>query len=520
MSLRVVAISAPDYLNGRTQTQSLTSQDPVSLYNACRYAAFLAESGFNPWADSNWAVGRKQRRKKFLLMNSLEEESSYFEELLANERPNLLLIGAMTLCLPGAIECAKLAKEMFGNKICIVLGGRHVNETLYQSRNGIVEQHVSSPLRLMSEGIIEKNFDIVISGECEFIIAKIGELIDGVSEKAFSASELSKYLNEAIINKVPGKWLLGFLDGERMHTIVSSGPEIDRDQLPTSHKLFGIRSKFNIFQGRLTGHAFSDIGSGCVYDCNFCSERNSVCGPLRQIGTAAERLIKQLTDINTVISEDNPDFQASAFIEDSVMLGGLNSQLGNLAYLLRNRRLDVKFGGQLTIDLVARHNNLLKELRQVGLEYLFVGLETIDPASIGGMNKDIGSESWLVRAERQIEFLSSSKIALGFSVLFGLGESQEARLSLIEQLARWQANFGQPVVVSYNWAVQHPLCSQDMGSDYLYTNWGADLSEYIDYFRDYGEASTRYPIHGVPVPTIRELAELSVARSSICSLIV
>lgn len=39
-------------------------------------------------------------------MYSLNEMES-LKELLLSERANILLIGAMTICMPGAIECAK-----------------------------------------------------------------------------------------------------------------------------------------------------------------------------------------------------------------------------------------------------------------------------------------------------------------------------------------------------------------------------------------------------------------------------
>jgi len=45
VSLRVIAVSAPEYPEGRVGSKTLNSRDPASLYNACRYAAFLAESG-------------------------------------------------------------------------------------------------------------------------------------------------------------------------------------------------------------------------------------------------------------------------------------------------------------------------------------------------------------------------------------------------------------------------------------------------------------------------------------------
>jgi hypothetical protein len=57
--------------------------------------------------------------------------------------------------------------------------------------------------------------------------------------------------------------------------------------------MFGITASFDVFDGRLTGHVFSDTGSGCVFDCHFCSERRSITGRLAQPDTAAHRLVLQ-----------------------------------------------------------------------------------------------------------------------------------------------------------------------------------------------------------------------------------
>ncbi|TRZ77211.1 B12-binding domain/radical SAM domain-containing protein [bacterium] len=516
MSLRIVAVSAPDYLMGRLDTNSLTSKDPVSLHNACRYAAFLAENKIGAWGDSNWAVPRKERRQKLLLMNSFKEEASFLEDMLIKESPNLLLIGAMTLCLPGAVECAKIAKQIFGDKICIVLGGRHVNETMYYSKKwNKVKHHAGSPLVLMLKREIDRVFDIVVSGEGEFVIVKIGEAVEYLVRKNDDLKNVLNYIDQAELGKIPGKWIIGGIINDQIKEIIGDGLEIDRDKLPSPARMFGIRNKFNVFGDRLTGHAFSDIGSGCIYNCSFCSERNNVCGSLRQIETAGYRLFRQLLDIKEVIYEDNSNTKASAFIEDSLMLGGLDIQIRRLISLLNFHPIEIKFGGQLTVDTAIKHKTLIKELSYLGFEYLFFGIETINPSLVGGMSKDICKDDWISRVESLIEFLSNSKILIGVSILFGLGESQQSRIELIKKISNWQKEYRSLKVVSFNWAVQHPLCGYDGNCNYSYKEWGISSLDYIEAFRDYGEASVLYPLSNVKVPKIEELNELRELRKTI-----
>ena len=365
MAIRVMAVAAPELPEGKIGTGVFSSKDPVSLFNACRYTAFLAENGVGLWTESNWAVSRKERRETFLLMHSLKEDLPVFEKLLEKIQPNLLLIGAMSLCLPGAVACAKKAKETFGDEICIMLGGRHANETIYLSQDGIIKHHPGSPLRLMAEEYIEPVFDLVISGEGEYIIASIGEIISDLDQRGIPPAKITNYLRE--IPQVPGKWIAGWVDNvKKIHTIEGRGGQFDRNYLPSPAEMFGVNSMFDVFPGRLTAHVFSDTGSGCIYDCSFCSERRSVCGPLIQLDTAANRLFRQLKNAVTVIHQDSPSFKAAAFVEDSTILAGSNTALNHLAKLLSEEKLDLLFGGQLTIDQILSKVELLKKLKEVG----------------------------------------------------------------------------------------------------------------------------------------------------------
>ena len=274
MAIHVMAISAPENKRGFLGKHSLKSEDPASLYNACRYAGSLAAKGIYPWGESNWAGSRAERCDSILLMHSLEDDISTFKEKIVKLKPNLLLIGAMTVCLPGAIACAKIAREILGDKVCIVLGGRHASESIYLSQSGMVSHHASSPLLLMANNKIERIFDIVISGEGEYIIAWIGEIIDNLDRKNLPLSIIEKYFGNT--SGVPGRWIIGSVFNNQLRTVICPGIPINKNLLPSPCEIFGIHSSFNTFGERMTAHVFSDIGCGCVFDCNFCSESRSV----------------------------------------------------------------------------------------------------------------------------------------------------------------------------------------------------------------------------------------------------
>ncbi len=509
MALRVMAISAPGNQRGLLGKHSLKSEDPASLYNACRQAGSLAANGIGSWGRSNWAGSRTNRFESTLMMTSFEDDLISFKEKIEKIHPNLLLIGSMTICFPGAIACAKLAREILKDSVCIVLGGRHASESIYINEIGIVTHHASSPLLLMETHEIDKLFDIVISGEGEYIIAWIGEIIDKIDCQKKSLSKIKEYFCNT--NNIPGKWILGSIIDDKINTILSPGIPSNKDLLPSPCEIFGVHSSFDVFEGRMTAHVFSDIGSGCVFDCNFCSERRNITGPIAQLDTSAMRLYNQIKSAVKVISEDYPLKKPSAFIEDSTILAGSAKSIKQLIKLLQKTKIDIRFGGQFTVDQIFEKIEILKTLKEAGLDYLFIGIETLDPKIIGGMSKDINNfeQNWIDRVEKVITLLFDLNIKCGAAILFGLGEKHKNRIHLLQKIKDWRIKFNSPHPISINWAVQHPLCGNDGGMNYKYINWGITSDEWLEVFSNFGEASVLYPIAGQKYPVFEEVKEIS-----------
>lgn len=504
--IRAVAVSAPDWISGAKAAGTLNSSDPASLFNACRYAANLAQKKIGPWAASNWAISGPMLRKLFLLMYSLDDMDQ-FEALILSERPNFLLLGAMTLCMPGAIECAKAAKRLLGDEVLIVLGGRHANETIYLNSERIravssVCHHLASPGRLIRTREIPPVFDIIISGEAEHIIAEIGEALT-----RHRPSDL-KAIAANLRSNTPGFWIADIPACDL--TTVSKGIQLCYDEIPSPVSIFGVSASFPIFGGRMTSHVFSDTGRGCVYDCAFCSERRSVAGAIQDIKGAPLRLYRQLKDSELMIVSEYPDRGASAFIEDSILLSGSQVAIDQFCQLFENNPINIIYGGQFTIDQILRRKELIRRLARNGLRYVFVGVETFDPNEIGGISKDIDNKgrTWQERFSEALSFLKSTNISCGCALLFGLGEPHASRVTLVKTLINYRKEINQPVVISANWAVQHPLkdCPESANENYL--RWGTPQGPLLEAFHKFGEASLEYPLKGVAAPILLEVEEI------------
>jgi hypothetical protein len=179
--------------------------------------------------------------------------------------------------------------------------------------------------------------------------------------------------------------------------------------------------------------------------------------------------------------------------------------------------LDLRFGGQLTVDQILNREETLRDLHRVGLDYIFIGIETLEPLPICGMDKDLGNGAWIDRTERALEILRAIGIKCGGSLLFGLGETHDSRIKLLRRIQQWQARYGSPSPISLNWAVQHPHKGADNGANYLYYEWGIPPGPWLEAFRDFGEASVLYPLAGQKLPVLEEIQEIGSLYRSLMS---
>ena len=519
MALRVVACSAPQFIEGEVGDKALSSSDPASLYNACRRAAWLAAQGRGAWGDSNWCGSRQSRRETTLLFWSLPETRQRLQKILATVKPNLVLIGAMTICLRGAVETAKLVRAALGDSVCIVLGGRHATETVYvDRRSSAVAHHVSSPLRLMAAGDIPEDvFDVVISGDGEFVVAELGELVASLDSHRLPARSARDNLD--VLATCPGTWIAGSVSDGAIATVTAKGAPIDYHRMPSPAAMFGITTAFDVFGGAPTAHVFSDIGYGCIYDCVFCSERISVVGAPRQMRSSGTRLHAQLLSARQVVDEDcRSGSDASAFVEDSTLLGWNAGLISQFEQCMEAEPVSIRLGGQATIDQILRSPDLARRLSEVGLEYLFMGLETPVPEVVGGLHKDVGGKkgTWMARADQALTILADAGITVGLSLLFGLGERRHERDLLFSELARWKRQ-DMFCSISMNWATQHPLRDSVVAPEYKYLDWAIDRGPMLPLLRHFGEASECYPIAGGSSPGMGEVRDIIAATDTVLS---
>jgi B12-binding domain/radical SAM domain protein len=507
--LRVMAVTAPHWVSrgNSSATRSLNSSEPFSLHNAIRLAAYKAENKVGNWAFSNWSTF-EERNRSILMYEYFETQKKEYIELLQRIKPNLLLIGSMSLGFAGAVEIADIAKKYLENEVFIVLGGKHVIETTYLI-NGQIADNAGCALGLMKNKKIPQIFDLVASGDGEELIVEIGELIGELTNKGIKLHKLYEHID--LLLKAKGEWLAGWIDNNNEYSFIKSlNNDIDYNSLPYPIELFEIKSNFPVLQSQVTAHTYSYLSKGCPFNCFFCSEKSGINGKLRLSDTAPDRLLQQFKLLRKYGEAHNLK-KISAFVEDSILLGGQISLLNKFNKLLSEENPEITFGGQLTVDLLLNKDlqRAIIDMSRNGLRYVFVGIETGNNNIALKMSKNTNkNQYWADKNENVIKFLNENNIDCGVSVLFGLGESQSERIELFRTIERWRKLYKRPQIVSLNYATQHPLKNQNITYDYI--EWGTPFnSPYLNIFTElFGEASVNYALPNVKLGSVEEFEEI------------
>lgn len=538
-TLRVLAMSAPHWpaRPPDTTVRSLTAGTPFSLQNALRQAAGVARSGYpGGWGDSNW-TSQEMRQESVLLLEFMEEATPVILDRVRNLKPNLVLIGAMTLGIPGAVRCATLVREELGGDCLIVLGGKHANETLRRVRSEAVMLDVC-PANLMKRGDIPESasgiplFDVILSGEAEEAVTVLGELVHHSVKRGESPRAVLSTL--PLLGRARGDWIAAAVCPGGVELIASPQVDLDFTAIPTAPAVFGLQSAFPVFEGLLTGHAYSDMGRGCRFNCFFCSERAGLeIFRRKSLGEAVGRLYQHFEDIWQ--QGDAGHGEVAAFVEDSILLSGDEDMIWELIRQMERRPLEgLRWGCQLTVADIERLSatGALAGLQRVGLEYVAFGMETINEEVASRMSKRRAARRglWTEANRRALRCLSDLGLKAGMFVLWGLGETQFERVSQLEQLYEWSGSYTlEPNSIGLNWATLHPSGRLDRHETHLtwpalpsslgtpvakrlpsFLEWGTEedskrLPIFVELF---GEASERYPFYDGEIVAYNDLHKI------------
>jgi radical SAM superfamily enzyme YgiQ (UPF0313 family) len=383
----------------------------------------------------------------------------FIKNVLEVIRPKVVLISAVSPAHRYAIEIARTVRQQIPDCI-IVLGGRHVDETLHfdtVSRQVLLEPTSTIHVIDVDEGRI---FDFLVAGEAYYALDLLMKSVSLAMEIETKKVELPAILAAistfaSAFGPLPGHALIAGLEGETLHVWPISGERIKLGEIPSPYSAFAIRARFPIFEtdGHVSLTAQFMVTNACPFHCYFCSEGVTVVGEFLsfkapEIDAALMRVIEYL------------DYGAEAlFFDDSIFWGGNIGHIINFCrdwIKIRKQALQAAtpsiqifgheietdriarlvWGAQFTVDFLASRrlpeeaNLMLKTMRQAGCTYIYMGIESMAEAVIANVHKNINRATpWDQRVRTALGLARGAGIRVGSSVLFGLDGETEATIA-------------------------------------------------------------------------------------------
>lgn len=317
----------------------------------------------------------------------VETQKDYFR-ILDDWQPDVLGFSCNYLAnVPEIIELAKLTKAKFPSRF-IVVGGHSAS-------------FVAQDILEHAEGAI----DCVLQGEGE---AAIVQLMHAIKEDRGS------------ISQVPG-----------VVTLSGNGPPSQfvhnlNDLLPARDL---IRHRRKYFLGVLDPCASIEFTRGCPWDCSFCSAWTFYGRSYRQVST--DVIIDDLSRIQ----------EPGVFIVDDVAF--IQSKHGfEIGEAIAQKGIKKEYYLETRGDVLLRNKEVFKFWKQLGLKYMFLGIEAIDEEGLKQHRKRIT----LSKNFEALEFART----LGIRVAINLIADPDWDRERFEIIRQWCLEVPEMVNVSVN----------------------------------------------------------------------
>ena len=121
-------------------------------------------------------------------------------------------------------------------------------------------------------------------------------------------------------------------------------------------------------------HACISTSRGCPFRCNFCSVWKFYHRKCRYM--SAERIVDELQTVKP---------RTVSFVDDNFLANV--PRAWKVLELIRARGIKKEFGMQARTDTISRHPDLLKALREVGLETVLIGFEAATQERLNAVSK-------------------------------------------------------------------------------------------------------------------------------------
>lgn len=268
-----------------------------------------------------------------------------FMEFLAEFKPQLVGLSAMTFQFGSLLQVAKLVKD-FDPSIKIVAGGYHatlMNEEIDQKE-------------------LSKNLDYLVRGEGEETMAEL------VAQLERSNPDFSKVLG------------VSYRDGSGAWQHNDARALRDLSTLPLPRRDTRITKGYH-FMGMPMDVV--ETSRGCPFNCKFCSITHMYGHTFRPFPLA--RVVADVANAKRLGAK-------SIFFIDDNLTYDVEHFKALCQALVDNGLNDICFMTQVSAIGIAKHPELVEYMDRANFRIVFVGFESMDPAFLKKMNKPTNPE--------------------------------------------------------------------------------------------------------------------------------
>ena len=326
---------------------------------------------------------------KDYLFEPWEDTKSEIEDILINQKPEVVLISCMTTNRTTSFKLAELVHNI-NQKIIILMGGVHPS-VLYNQ--------------------ILKNYpvDFIVIGEGE---KSIVELIWSLEQ------EINLWKKFKLMENSPYKEIKG-IAFKNKNEVIKTEP---REPIKNLDEL--LFPKHSYFKDRIKKYktAFMMTARGCPYNCSFCNTCR-FWGRLRR-----QRSVNNVMEEIINLKKRYPDFNIY-FNDDEFLID--KEFVINFCKAMKEAKLNIKW------ECIGRVNSISKELvllmKEAGCERLDFGVESGSQKILDSINKGITREQVI----EAYKICKECDMSAGCYIMVGLpGETKETvneTISLLKQ---------------------------------------------------------------------------------------
>ena len=150
--------------------------------------------------------------------------------------------------------------------------------------------------------------------------------------------------------------------------------DLDRIPFPARHLVAKYRGKYRDLTRNRTAQVMSS--RGCPFRCTFCSCWKIMDG--KYFTRSPESVVEELASLGE-------DIDSVQFADDNTLHNVERAM--RLARLIKERKIRKKLSMYARADTIARHPDLIEALKEAGLAYLTVGVESFREGELSKLNK-------------------------------------------------------------------------------------------------------------------------------------